>query len=280
MRKEDEVLRTWVGWLLVGSVIASLTVATAYFSQFNDGFSNDHQRWGSFGDYLGGVLSPLLSFFTLMAMLITINLQVKELRATRAELSRSAAAQEQTERAITAQLNTLEAQRFDSVFFSLIEHHSKVASYLRDDKDYRELTRNWVNDLHLSIKENGYQIKLVQEALAKLPMRYQVYSDSICQILKFLEARTPDRRPADSSEMVRANAGSEELMYADIFKSMQDSNSLYIFAMYCLAGSERYPGCKDLARRYAFFSNLSVRMTALYQVVYKEYGAAALGRVD
>jgi len=267
----------------MGSIIASVLIAGGYFVQFNDGFSGDHQRWGTFGDYLGGVLSPLLSFFTLIAMLITINLQTKELKATREELSRSAIAQEQTEKSISAQLKTLEAQRFDSVFFSLVDQHTKVASYLRDDARHRELARVFVNDLDKSIKEDeGSFAEIANKALMKLPLRYQLYSDSVCQVLKFISKKSAGAKVTDLAGPGQRDSedGAEELMYAEIFRSMQDSTGLYIFAVHCVANKQRYSGCVELAARYRFFCNVSTKLTALNETIAREFGPEAVGRVS
>ncbi len=46
----------------------------------------EHDKWGVFGDFLGGVLNPILSFFGLIALLLTIILQSRELEATREDL--------------------------------------------------------------------------------------------------------------------------------------------------------------------------------------------------
>lgn len=50
---------------------------------------------GTFGDFLGGSLNPVLSFMSLVAVLFTIVLQNRELTATRAEMAASRRAQEE-----------------------------------------------------------------------------------------------------------------------------------------------------------------------------------------
>ncbi|MFM4676950.1 hypothetical protein ACEUD4_00970 [Aeromonas media] len=58
------------------------------------------ERWGVFGDYIGGTLNSMFSFFSFIALLYTIHLQQKELSLTRIELK--ASAQAQTDSAIFA----------------------------------------------------------------------------------------------------------------------------------------------------------------------------------
>ncbi|MBT9096488.1 hypothetical protein KFZ76_02035 [Methylovulum psychrotolerans] len=58
--------------------------------------NTDNAIWGVLGDYVGGTLNPLLSFFALCALLWTIQLQIEELETSRREFKEMAkAAQEQ-----------------------------------------------------------------------------------------------------------------------------------------------------------------------------------------
>jgi uncharacterized membrane protein len=55
-------------------------------------------KWGQFGDYIGGVLNPILSFLGLIGLLITIYQNQNELAQTRIEIQKtSEAAQRQAE---------------------------------------------------------------------------------------------------------------------------------------------------------------------------------------
>jgi hypothetical protein len=49
-----------------------LLVILGYFIQFPNGFSNDQSTWGAFGDLFGGILNPLISLVTLLAVFKTI----------------------------------------------------------------------------------------------------------------------------------------------------------------------------------------------------------------
>lgn len=106
-----------------------------YIANFwNRPIATDASSWGAFGDYIGGVINPILGFFSFMALLITLDLQRKqlvkteeqlqlnreELIDTRKELARSAQAQEDSKRIMNEQLKTQFLQQFDSLFFSLL----------------------------------------------------------------------------------------------------------------------------------------------------------------
>ena len=105
--------------LLVGSaIVLVVSVFAAYFLAFNSGLSVQQEVWGQFGDFVGGTLNPILSFFSLLALVFTVTLQVhqldiaraelknsqSELLATREELRRSADAQHLTAMALNEQV--------------------------------------------------------------------------------------------------------------------------------------------------------------------------------
>ncbi len=49
----------------------------------------NREGFGAWGDFMGGVLNPILSFLTFMGLLITIVLQQKELSEARVEFARN-----------------------------------------------------------------------------------------------------------------------------------------------------------------------------------------------
>lgn len=75
---------------LVGlAIVFVVSVFVAYFFAFNSGFSVKQEVWGQFGDFVGGTLNPILSFFSLLALVFTITLQLHQLDIARAELKNS-----------------------------------------------------------------------------------------------------------------------------------------------------------------------------------------------
>jgi uncharacterized membrane protein len=112
-KKVRRVLRT----LVRSAIVFVIFVFGAYFLAFHDGVSHTQEVWGQFGDFVGGTLNPILSFLSLIALVYTVLLQVRqldiardelrnsrsELEATRQELRRSADAQRVTATALQEQ---------------------------------------------------------------------------------------------------------------------------------------------------------------------------------
>jgi uncharacterized membrane protein len=90
--KENLLLYIFGGLILV----LVCTILLTYFSNFGGGFGSQ-EVFGSFGDFIGGTLNPILSFATITLLIWSIRLQRKELIETRIQFERSAVAQEKLE---------------------------------------------------------------------------------------------------------------------------------------------------------------------------------------
>lgn len=95
-----------------------MMVALFYVKVFTSHLSTSQEVWGQFGDYFGGVLNPLLSFFAFSALLYTVFLQVK------------AAAESDRKH---------DEQVFDARLFQLFSANVEVGKslYLEDTVNYR-----------------------------------------------------------------------------------------------------------------------------------------------
>ena len=113
---------------LLSSLSKLMIVAAAFFSgllvmNLSFSFLGFQEQMGVFGDFLGGVLNPILSFLSLIAILLTIILQSKELKETRKEIKRSAEAQGKAEKA-------LHQQAFENTFFNMLSLHNNIVQNL------------------------------------------------------------------------------------------------------------------------------------------------------
>lgn len=88
--------------------LIALTILGFYFGNFHGGLSSDNGVWGTFGDYVGGILNPLIAAFAFYLIARTYELQKNELEATRNLLRISTDAQKDQIKlaALTALLNS------------------------------------------------------------------------------------------------------------------------------------------------------------------------------
>ncbi|WP_126454828.1 hypothetical protein [Sulfuriflexus mobilis] len=68
--------------LIVAAIIMTSIVVIAYLSIFAGPIAANQEKWGQFGDYIGGVLNPFIAFLALIALLHTIKIQKIELKKT------------------------------------------------------------------------------------------------------------------------------------------------------------------------------------------------------
>jgi len=110
--------------ILASAIFGLATLAVvAYFVHFPNTFSSDQGVWGQFGDYIGGLLNPLLSVPAFFAILYTIKLQVDTIRIQQNEVKSSADA-------LAAQLSHADTTLFDSRLFQLVDLQKRVLSEL------------------------------------------------------------------------------------------------------------------------------------------------------
>jgi len=58
-------------------------VWSIYYSQFGGELSKDPGDWGTFGDYTGGIINPLLNFITIYLLIKSLTFQEKQVSAAR-----------------------------------------------------------------------------------------------------------------------------------------------------------------------------------------------------
>lgn len=131
----------------VACLLVVIVFLTYIVNFWNRPIATDASSWGAFGDYIGGVINPILGFFSFMALLITLDLQRKqlnkteeqlelnreELKLTREELKKTADAQIDSAKVMNEQLKTQALQQFDSLFFALLNQLTiKLSEFQKD----------------------------------------------------------------------------------------------------------------------------------------------------
>lgn len=120
---EGAALARWIKWVNLTPKIAAcvlLFLVAAYVIAFwQNGWSKSPDAWGQLGDYIGGLLNPLVAGFALMALVVSVRLQKAELTATRKELENSRVAMQE-------QAKTAEQQRTEQRFFDLLNIYHRT----------------------------------------------------------------------------------------------------------------------------------------------------------
>lgn len=96
---ELDQLFNWLTLIFATATSITVMVFGFYFMNFNSELSTDQNIWGVFGDFIGGTLNPILSFLALIALLLTVVLQSKQLELSRRELQETKEAMQESAKA-------------------------------------------------------------------------------------------------------------------------------------------------------------------------------------
>ncbi|WP_198032093.1 putative phage abortive infection protein [Mesorhizobium sp. WSM1293] len=92
------------------------------------------QHLAEFGDFVGGVIGPVLTFLTFVGLLVTIILQQDANKEARAEATKA-------ELAFERQLSSQKRESFESTFFQMLNLHNTIVNSMdiqrREDKDLK-----------------------------------------------------------------------------------------------------------------------------------------------
>ncbi len=200
--------------IFIISIICSGIVIYFYSSTFSGTITVSHERWGTFGDFFGGTLSPIFSFLALLALLLTIIIQNKELTLSTIEFAKSA-------EALAEQSKSIRIQNFENTFFKLISLHNEIVDsleYLSMRK--RKCFSQYIKSLELS--KTG--IKPVDDNTKETPVNqtYDRVYDSIApsvehyhknlyQILSFVNKNGIEGNKKQYTNFIRSQLSRDEL---------------------------------------------------------------------
>lgn len=253
-----------IGVLGVG---AGITVLCTYWQEFGNSFSTDHARWSQFGDYIGGTLGSIFAFLALIALLLTLWLQNRELRISSEELKKSA-------KALKDQNESLVLQNFENRFFNMLTLHHQIVSGLDLRKNGkitasgRDCLKVFYDRLQKELKSNFRwdSIDYKKQVIAGYEKFYRQHSHElghyyryIYRILKFInESQISEKR--DYSGILRAQLSNPELALLFYNGITSRGNKL-----------------KPLAEKYALFENLEPTQLTNMEEDSKLYSIEAFG---
>jgi hypothetical protein len=135
----------------------TIVIINTLFNRDGDGVFN----WGQYGDFMGGVLNPILSFVAIMGVLITIVIQHNELKEARKEFKRSADA-------LDKQSKSLNVQNFEAAFFNLLKLHSEIVNsqLLAEDVSNKKVEgKECFNHYYFELIDNSLNINEVVKSI-------------------------------------------------------------------------------------------------------------------
>mgnify|MGYP000980940808 CR=1 FL=1 len=125
-------------WLLLVPATFALGAVTTYAIVFRSLPATENPAaWGTFGDFVGGLMNPLVSVLTLFVAISVWRLQKAELELTRSEMA-------QTKEAMEDQAKTAEQQRREQRFFDLLNlYHETLKTFVIEGSAGKAALNSW-----------------------------------------------------------------------------------------------------------------------------------------
>lgn len=108
--------------LIVAGIIT--IVLALYFSTFHVSVSVENGDWGTFGDFFGGVLNPVIASFALYWLITSVKLQIQEFKKTNEALATTVATAQK-------QQNQISIQNFENLFFQLLSNLNNITNNIQ-----------------------------------------------------------------------------------------------------------------------------------------------------
>ena len=224
------------------------------------------------GDFFGGTLNPILSFLGLVMLLVTLIQNQKELELSRNELRESTSA-------LAAQATTLERQRFEDTFFSLLDQLNRLLERLfakrvscgafgdkgkQQDSIVEQLNGNLIGGSFMPFDDRICKVPDAKAVLLAYDPLLNQYFRILYQVLKFVAISAPGSNLSNFSvcELRTTSASISEKFYSNLVRSFVPENVFYLLSINCYATGESDPYyCyKLLIERYAFLEHMPLRV--------------------
>ncbi|SEO98786.1 putative phage abortive infection protein [Pseudomonas sp. ok266] len=233
--------------------------------------------WGQIGDFVGGILNPLLSFTALIAVLYSLRAQNKELALARADAKENQRIQAQ-------QSLIFERQNFESVFFRLLDIHSRLVNEMTVEVSRVDNIGRPINDIYVGlrafvfIEQNYFPIghsssrpkNYVEKILVRsktVSTQYQNslshYFRNLYQLLKQVDSFGLDplrmSRPGSRANMrVWLDNYNSQRNYSNMLRAQLSSAELSLIFMNCL--TDRGEGLKFYVERFSLLKHMDRKL--------------------
>jgi len=279
--------------VLIVIVLIAIAAAVAFVSIYHYHLGalaideKSPEGWGQLGDYFGGVLNPVFGFLTILALVLTLILQSRELKLSRTELSISA-------EALRGQNKAIDRQSFEQTFFAWLDTYRESRAsieHVASDvvlRDRHALMRWWQNRLHpihvwlrsrtqfqglenrvtgvsdqdklrsLPVGDRGLVSKVAIERWDELYAEFEYELDSLFRVLYRLIVWI------DSQDEDRLSLAQKWLYVSIVRAQLSWIELVYLFYN---GHTERGKAFKRLAEKYALFDNLNFATDPVIAIV-------------
>ncbi|MBF6632321.1 MAG: hypothetical protein ITG01_14410 [Comamonas sp.] len=205
---------------------------------------------GLSGDFLGGVLNPILSFFSFLALLFTLRLQRKELTATMDELKKSTSAAESNVRLFTEQIRAQRLDAFENTFFSLLKLHNSTFEKMNEPEPAtaERPAESPLQRLMMQVRSQD-SLEAARAVMMADHSEIDHFISILLEMLKFIDQKYPE------------DVETDRMFYANILKAIINQDAFEAVALYAATHNPHSPYFvfKQLIEKYELLQELDLR---------------------
>jgi len=248
---------------------ALIAIPIVYFAWFflknNMKLSISTSDWGSFGDFFGGILNPLIAFFAFFWLTRSIKIQKQELMETKEALVGAGVVQ-------ANQAEIQKKQRFEDTFFSLLEQHNiALSTLLSNISSEATVSVSVVNSTvkkraikkikKIIFANNVSSLREAKKILMENNHIYGHYFRVLYQLLKFIATDCPFSDVGiafETKNIQESTISREEKTYSNIIRAFLDDDVTQLLAVncYCESEDDSFYKFKLLIERYQFLEHM------------------------
>jgi hypothetical protein len=188
--KGSNVAIIGVAFASIAVVVAAVYAVVKYRSVFGSQLSSISSDWSNFGSYIGGIFSPLISFVTLIAVMLTVVLQKRLLDEQSDQFVRMNQLQKNTFNSQADQIVNAERQAEDGRLTDLLNSlHSFLALKIGNEKANLETFKGNIANLKGSLLEMGPGRRAILENNVKSANALSEKIDALLQLAEELVIR-------------------------------------------------------------------------------------------
>ncbi len=249
-RNNEEEKDAFPCWAILSSIGLLICVGAFYaYGLYNP---DEFKKLGTWGDFVGGTLNPILTFLTVIGLLVTIHLQQRELRLTRKELEKSS-------NALEAQNLTTKQQRFENTLFSMNEMLNQIVNAMdlvngdqrKSGRDCFTIFYSTLNSRYRRenaiLKEKGHIVDNVMKISMAVSAYGWMYHKHQSDLGHYFRVLYNIFRYIDQSEF-------SDGIYAKILRAQLSNQELLI--IFYNNATERGSAFAALAERFELFDNM------------------------
>ncbi len=205
---------------------------------------------GTFGDFAGGVLNPVLSFLTFIGLLWGLTMQRKEMVAAREEFER-------TREVLDRQTGLQSKQRFDSLITAMVSILISDKSQLSDKIEGGRIDKGLIRWMLDHVKNDDLIVAAL--TVSNNDNIFEPFYKKIFSLLRFVAVEIGGASYHLDEEFLRREVSAEEKQYVDIVKSLLSTFDLKLLMIRIC--HDDMPNCCngfiELINRYALFDGVA-----------------------